>query len=35
MKLEHNPSNPKYIITERGVGYRFVDYNRDLDRENS
>ena len=23
-KLEENPSKPKYIITERGVGYRFA-----------
>jgi DNA-binding response OmpR family regulator len=23
-KIEKNPSSPKYIITERGVGYRFV-----------
>lgn len=27
-KLEENPSEPKYILTERGVGYRFVDYKR-------
>lgn len=28
-KLEENPSNPRYISTERGVGYRFVDYERE------
>lgn len=28
-KLEVDPSDPKYILTERGVGYRFVDYKRD------
>ena len=28
-KLEANPSEPKYILTERGVGYRFVDFRRE------
>ena len=28
-KIEEDPSNPKYIQTERGVGYRFIDYKRD------
>lgn len=27
-KLEDDPANPKYFLTERGVGYRFVDYKR-------
>ncbi len=27
-KLEKEPANPKYILTERGVGYRFVDFRR-------
>jgi two-component system KDP operon response regulator KdpE len=28
-KLEKDPADPKYILTERGVGYRFVDFHRE------
>jgi two-component system KDP operon response regulator KdpE len=28
-KLEKDPSDPKYSLTERGVGYRFVDFRRE------
>jgi two-component system KDP operon response regulator KdpE len=28
-KIEPDPSNPKYIFNERGVGYRFVDFKSD------
>lgn len=32
-KLEEDPSNPKYILTERGVGYRFIDFRRQKQAE--
>ncbi len=27
-KIEPDPSNPRYIFTERGMGYRFVDFKQ-------
>jgi len=32
-KLEKDPANPKYILTERGIGYRFVDFRRERSQE--
>jgi two-component system KDP operon response regulator KdpE len=34
-KLEKDPTNPKYILTERGIGYRFVDFRRERSGETS
>jgi len=28
-KIEENPANPYYILTERGVGYRFIDFKKE------
>ncbi len=28
-KIEEDPPHPRYIFTERGLGYRFVDYKQD------
>ena len=28
-KIEEDPSDPQYIFTERGLGYRFVDFEND------
>jgi two-component system KDP operon response regulator KdpE len=28
-KIEKDPRNPRYILSERGLGYRFIDFNRE------
>jgi DNA-binding response OmpR family regulator len=32
-KIEKDPANPKYILTERGIGYRFYDYRKENQTE--
>jgi len=34
-KLEQDPANPKYILTERGIGYRFVDFRRQKEAQDN
>ena len=30
-KIEEDPAHPNYILTERGLGYRFVDFKKQSD----
>jgi two-component system KDP operon response regulator KdpE len=31
-KIEKDPANPKYILTERGIGYRFYDFRKEKNK---
>jgi two-component system KDP operon response regulator KdpE len=31
-KIEEDSANPKYILTERGVGYRFIDFKQETEK---
>jgi len=33
-KIEEDPTDPKYILTERGIGYRFVDFKAEGGSDN-
>ncbi len=32
-KIEVDPANPQYILTERGIGYQFVDFRQQEDKD--
>jgi two-component system KDP operon response regulator KdpE len=34
-KIEEDPADPKYILTERGIGYRFVDFRRMKEKQSA
>jgi two-component system KDP operon response regulator KdpE len=34
-KIEKDSANPQYILTERGIGYRFVDYKQEQEKRSA